>query len=91
MLVEFPDGHKRALKRTALYVDGVQIAENTSEPFDKFTWDLSGYNSSGQHSLQVLAEDELGLSKTSLSLPVSVTVVLPPGGLVALLAKNSWD
>jgi hypothetical protein len=89
MLVEFPDGHKRALKRTALYVDGVQIAENTSEPFDKFTWDLSGYNSSGQHSLQVFAEDELGLSKTSLSLPVTVTVVLPPGGLVALLAKNS--
>jgi hypothetical protein len=42
ILVEFPDGHKRSLVRTSLYVDGKVVAENKAEPFDTFTWDISG-------------------------------------------------
>ena len=42
IIVEFPDGHKRPLVRTTLYVDGQVVAENKVEPFDAFTWDLSG-------------------------------------------------
>ena len=56
-LIEFPDGHPRALKRTTLFVDGQKAAENTGEPFDKFSWDLTGYTASGQHMLAVEAED----------------------------------
>jgi hypothetical protein len=89
MIVEFPDGHPRDLVRTALYVDGEKVAENTSPPFDVFTWDLHTYTSSGDHSLQVEAEDILGLSKTSLGVPVTITVVSPPTGIRAFLARNS--
>ena len=89
IIIEFPDGHLRPLVRTTLYVDGEIAAENTAEPFDKFTWDLDGYISSGQHNLQVEAVDSLGLSKVSLGVPVTVTVVKPQRGLLAFLVRNS--
>ena len=41
IIVEFPDGRPRPLASTALLVDDQQVAENTSEPFTHFTWDLS--------------------------------------------------
>ena len=40
IIIEFPDGHKRPLVRTTLYVDGKIAAENKAAPFDSFTWDL---------------------------------------------------
>jgi len=89
ILVEFPDGHPRKLVRTTFYVDGKQVAENTAEPFNKFTWDLSGYQASDTHNLEVEAEDELGLTHRSAPVPVTVTVMQPPGGIVGLLARNS--
>ena len=55
ILVEFPDGHVRELKRTALLVDGQMVDENTSEPFESFTWDLRPYGASGQHEIIVEA------------------------------------
>jgi hypothetical protein len=89
IIIEFPDGRKRPLARTALYVDGVLANENTAEPFDQFTWDLSGYMVSGQHILTVEAEDTLGLSKVSLGVPVLVTVIRPQVGLLPWLSRNS--
>jgi hypothetical protein len=88
-IIEFTDGIQRPLIRTGLYVDGVLVDENISEPFDLFTWDLSGITSSGEHILQVQALDSLGLQKTSLGLTVSVTVVLPERGVRAFLSRNS--
>jgi hypothetical protein len=87
IIVEFPDGHPRPLVRTTLYVDGQVVAENDKEPFDSFTWDLTSYNVSGEHQMVVEAVDSLGLSKTSIAMPVTVTVIQPPRGLVAFLAK----
>jgi len=87
ILVEFPDGHPRDLKRTALYVDGQVVDENTSKPFESFTWDLSLYNKSGQHAISVEAEDVLGLQKSSMGIPVSLTVTQPPRGIQALLGR----
>jgi FHA domain len=87
IIVEFPDGHARGLKRTALYVDGQVVAENTSKPFESFAWDLSPYNASGQHEIIVEAEDVLGLKKSSMGIPVSLTVEQPPRGIQALLAR----
>jgi len=89
IIIEFPDGRTRSLVRTALYVDGVLADENTAEPFDQFTWDLSGYATSGQHILTVEAVDNFGLSKVSLGLPVLVTVVRPQVGLLPWLSRNS--
>ena len=87
ILVEFPDGHERELKRTALYVDGQIVDENTSEPFETFTWDLRSYNESGQHEIVVEAEDVLGLQKSSIGIPVTLTVIPPPRGVQAFLGR----
>ena len=89
IIIEFPDGRTRPLVRTALYVDGVLVDENTAEPFDQFTWDLSGYAASAEHILTVEAVDSLGLSKISLGVPVLVTVVQPQFGLLPWLSRNS--
>jgi hypothetical protein len=89
IIVEFPDGHPRQLKRTTLYVDGEMVEENTSEPFDEFTWDISVYDSSGQHEVVVEAEDVLGLSKSSIAIAVTLTVIQPPRGIQALFARYS--
>jgi FHA domain len=87
VIIEFPDGHKRNLKRTTLYVDGQVAAENTSAPFDKFVWDLSAYDQSGQHEIVVEAEDVLGLKKASMGIPVTLTVIQAPKGVQAILAR----
>lgn len=87
IIVEFPDGHKRPLASTTFYVDGQAVAENKSAPFDKFTWDLSQYQISGDHKIAVEAVDSLGLSKTSMEIPVTVTVVQAPHGVTALFSR----
>jgi hypothetical protein len=88
IIIEFPDGRTRPLASTTLLVDGQKVAENTSEPFDHFTWDLTGYAASGQHILSVEAVDSLGLSKVSLGVPVTITVIKPKFGLLPFLARN---
>ncbi len=87
IIIEFPDGFERPLARTTLYVDGVNVAENTAEPFNKFNWDLIPYTVSGEHQLTVEVVDSLGLSKTSMPLPILVTVIKAPSGPAAFLAK----
>ena len=87
IIVEFPDGHPRTLKRTTLYVDGQIVDQNTTEPFENFFWDLSTYEASGQHEIIVEAEDVLGLKKTSIGIPVTLTVVQPQRGIRALFGK----
>ncbi len=87
IIVEFPDGHKRDLVSTTLYVDGQIVAENKTAPFDTFTWDLSNYNLSGDHKILVEAVDVMGLSKTSMEIPVTVTVIQPPRGAAAFFAR----
>jgi hypothetical protein len=87
IIVEFPDGHPRPLTRTTLYVDGVLMDENTAEPFDVFTWDISSYTNTGEHQVMVEAVDILSLQKTSAPVPVTVTVVQPLSGGLGLLAR----
>jgi hypothetical protein len=88
VLIEFPDGHPRPLRLTRLLVDGEPAATNTAEPFDTFTWSLTGYHETGQHNLVVEVQDSLGLTNRSYPAPVNVTVVQPPGGPQALFARN---
>ena len=87
IIVEFPDGHPRELKRTALYVDGQLAVENTSEPFETFVWDLGTYEKSSQHEIIVEAEDVLGMHKSSMGIPVTLTGIQPPKGIQSILAR----
>ncbi len=87
IIVEFPDGHKRSLVRTTLYVDGQIAAENKAAPFDSFNWDLGSYKISGEHKIVIEAVDDLGLNKTSMEMPVTVTVIEAPHGLSAVFGR----
>lgn len=87
IIIDFPDNHPRPITRTTLYVDGQLANQNEAEPFDTFVWDLSGYTASGEHTLVVEVVDALGMSKASMSVPVTITVVHPPSGLQAFLAR----
>ena len=89
ILVEFPDGRVRSLKRTTLFVNGEKVAENTTEPFTHFTWNLRSYVATNEYSLKVEVEDTLGLSQMSASVPIQVSVVQPPGGMAGLVLRNS--
>lgn len=74
IVVEFPDGYPRPLAASRLFVDETLVSENTAEPFDKFTWDLTNVTESGQHTLRAEVEDSLGLVQTTINVPVNVTV-----------------
>ena len=91
IIVEFPDGHPRLLTSTSLLVDGKVIATNTAEPFNVFTWDLSPYTSESRPELQVKVVDSLGLEKTSISIPISITVEKAPSTLeIFYLNYKQW-
>jgi hypothetical protein len=88
VMVEFPDGHVRPLRRTTLFVDGIETENNRTEPFDQFTWDLSEYTSSGEHILEVEVEDALGLTEKSLGTSVNVTVGVPSSNPLRIISRN---
>ena len=78
VVVEFPDGFPRELKATRLYLNDKLAAENTSEPFNQFNWNLEDLTESAQVKLRVEAVDTLGLSGTSIEIPVEVSVAPKP-------------
>lgn len=79
ILVEFPDQKPRELAYTRLLVNGQVVDENTSPPFDRFTWDLSTQTDPAQAIIQVEAADVLGLSQKTIELPVNILVEDAPG------------
>lgn len=88
VVFDFPDGRMRDLNQSTLLVDGVVVAQNQAPPFDRFTWDLSGYTSDGLHKLQVQTTDVLGLTGTSIEVPVQITVVHPEADPMFTVKRN---
>jgi hypothetical protein len=88
ILVEFPDNFERGLVRTTLFVNDQRAAENTSAPFTRFAWDISGYDVSQQALLRVEAEDELGLIGSTIEFPVQILVTNPPSAFQAFVSRG---
>lgn len=88
ILVEFPDGREREIVRSELLVDGQVMSINSREPFERFVWDISSYLTSADHSVAVRVEDALGFSATSTAIPILITVIPPPGGIMAVFLTN---
>lgn len=88
IMVEFPDSFERNLVRTTLFVNDERAAENTSAPFTRFVWDISGYDVSQQVLLRVEAEDELGLVGSTIEFPVQLLVTNPPSAFQAFLSRG---
>jgi len=89
IVVEFPDGYPRGIKRTSLYVDGKLADENLSEPFENFTWNLKGFSSSGSHLLQVEIEDVLGLKSYSIEHHIKITIQQTPQSVISSMRENA--
>jgi hypothetical protein len=89
LIVEFPDRHPRELEEVIFRVDGEVVSRLTTEPYDHFVWDLSGYENSAVHYLTIEAVDLLGLSKQSIQTPVEVIIDIPPPSISTILADNA--
>lgn len=76
-LVEFPDGYPRQIAQSAFYVDDTLVMTDENPAAENFVWDLSPYDISGQHFVKVVVTDTLGLSGSSLNLPVEIVVETP--------------
>jgi hypothetical protein len=88
IVYDFPDGRKRPLVMTALFVDGELVSENNQPPFDMFSWSLNQYHEDGTHLIQVQAKDSFGLVGNSIELPVFVSVAKPKLDPWAALRRN---
>lgn len=77
ILIEFPDGYKRDLSNTTLYINGAPALTNTQPPFDRFIWDLSAYETSTTLILHVEVTDALSMTGKSIEFPVEVIVERP--------------
>ena len=78
-LIEFPDGHTRAIKASRLFVDNKMVFENTSPPFDQFIWDLSLLSDSASHTLRIEVLDAMGMTSSSIETPIDLVVDHPQG------------
>lgn len=88
VIIEFPDGYPREIRESVLYVDGTPHQTNTEPPFDSFQWDVRDYDTTQTHDLQVKAEDELGLVKFSIEIPVDVIVISPEPRVRNIFKEN---
>lgn len=89
ILVEFPDGRTRDLRRSALYVNGVLEVEHTQPPFDQFTWNLEPITQTQQILLRAEVTDALGLTGSTVDFPVQVIVQLPAQNPFGELSPSS--
>ena len=89
IMVEFPDGRIRDLKRSALYVNGVMETENTQPPFDEFIWSLEQITQTQQVVLRAEVTDSLGLTSSTVDFPVQVTVQMPETNILGALSTRN--
>jgi hypothetical protein len=88
VIFDFPDGRKRDLTRSSLLVNGAVVDENTEAPFDQFTWDIREYKTNSDNALQVQVTDVLGLSGSSIEIPVQISVEQIRSNPWAIFQKN---
>jgi len=86
--IAFPDEHSRDLTRVALLVDGQPADVRTTPPYNRLTWDLTAYNHSGAHTLQVEVEDIYGFTARSQPVTVQISIPQPQEKLVTALAAH---
>ena len=71
LMVEFPDGLRRALVSTRLYVDGILVSESAEPAPAAVTWPLEGYTTSQRHAVRVEVE---ALEVTLRTIPIADAV-----------------
>ncbi|MEK6222387.1 MAG: FHA domain-containing protein, partial [Chloroflexota bacterium] len=89
VLFDFPDTLSREIVRSVLYANNGIVAENNQPPFNQFTLNLTKFEASERILLRVEVTDEIGLSGTSLDIPVQITVQRPEQGVGAAISRNA--
>ncbi len=89
ILIEFPDDFERNVVRSSLYVNDQLVAENRTEPFNNFIWDLQPYDSTQQLNLQVEVEDELGLIGRSATHSLQIVTQPTASWFQVLLSRGA--
>ncbi|MCX6056301.1 MAG: FHA domain-containing protein [Chloroflexi bacterium] len=87
-MVEFPDGLKRDLVYSRLFIDNKLVAENTSPPFEVFSWDISDIEASSSHVMSVVIEDAAGFIAETLELPVDIAVEIKQTTWIEKILSN---
>lgn len=77
IFIEFPDGHTRDVAKSILYVNDQAVDVNENAPFDRFDWDISGIVDNSTSVLRVEVVDSLGLTGSSMEMPVEIHIDLP--------------
>ena len=88
IMIEFPDAHPRPVTKSALSVDGTVVDVNLSPPFEHFTWDISEYTTTSQHLLRAEVQDSLGLSGTSVEIPVVISLEQTSESQLTTISRN---
>lgn len=78
IMIEFPDGIKRDLVYSRLFVDNQLVSENKTEPFEKFEWNISDITQSGPHLISASIEDSAGFIVQTVELTLEVEVQPKP-------------
>ncbi len=78
IMIEFPDGLKRDLVYSRLFVDNMLVDENTKAPFEEFEWDLTKITQTGSHIISASIEDSAGFIVQTVELSVDVIVQPKP-------------
>jgi hypothetical protein len=79
-VVAFPDGHPRNIASVVFLIDGEQVSVCDSLPCPALRWDLRSYADSGNHTVRISVQDELGLVGDSAEQTVFVAVDYPSTG-----------
>ncbi|PKN92239.1 MAG: hypothetical protein CVU45_01580, partial [Chloroflexi bacterium HGW-Chloroflexi-7] len=78
IMVDFPDGLKRDLVYSRLFVDNMLVDENTDAPFEQFEWDISKITETGSHIISASIEDSAGFIVQTVELSVDVNIQPKP-------------
>lgn len=88
VLIEFPDGYTRTITNLALYVNNTLVAETSEEPFAQLTFDLTPYQTAETLNLRLEATDELGLTGSSIDIPVDIAIDTGQSSIIPGLSSN---
>ena len=90
IMIVFPDGQVREIVASRLFINGELENEQRNAPFETLTWNIGLIEESGIYTIQVLVEDELGLSDQTIITPVEVTIQQPAPLTELSVVQTGW-
>ncbi|MFN2146719.1 MAG: FHA domain-containing protein [Anaerolineales bacterium] len=87
---EFPDSIPRQVSQVSLYINETLAVQVTEPPFDKIPVDLTPFQKSEMIEARLEVTDELGMTGSSMALPIEVLVLEPEGGFFSSLGRNVY-